>query len=429
METWLGVGLGGGVGLLKAISVLYNRSLKIVKTEESSPNILKSQEDRNPEEHSKRGYGYDQRLVKGWEARTSLFRTQYSAFIRRRVGKYVVQYSSMHTTRKRKIETKIDKGLNSEPVRVIQAFDHDKKFNFNKVHQNEIICALRETAKNGVIFLWRHENSKKYIKKPERKDKGAGSDGDTGYGYSTLLLINISPLTPAHCVIAYNVTDCMPQVLTNNSLRLGIKLIAYSNRPDSRIVFNSLGAYASQNHLHMHYITLKELGFEDNMFPVEKASLECRRGIAPGTWAVGGYPVASFRFDQVGNIVDENSIENLLNKVYTFVRVLQGRNIAHNIIILPRNLPSNETSQIRPCAVIVIPRKNQIYNIAPVCQGLPLKFAVVETAGLVLARSQQQFNSLTVQEIEKELSRNVNLEEDVFEDLQNWIRNSHGELG
>lgn len=75
---------------------------------------------------------------------------------------------------------------------------------------------------------------------------------------SITFLINNSPLTKYHSLICPNVTENLPQILTLNSIRFATDVIMGINDRNYRIGFNSLGAFASVNHLHFHLIWIEE---------------------------------------------------------------------------------------------------------------------------------------------------------------------------
>lgn len=156
-------------------------------------------------------------------------------------------------------------------------------------------------------------------------------------------MINISPLAPYHSVIAVRVKECLPQALTLESLRVAFAILKASRRKDMRIVFNSMGAWASQNHLHLHIVYLHKLGFTNDTLPLEAAKsekfLESKsekqgRNMSAGIELVSGYPIHSFRFHMDRN-TDEKKNSNssvVIPQVWRLVEILQKRGIAHNVV-------------------------------------------------------------------------------------------------
>jgi GDP-D-glucose phosphorylase len=71
-------------------------------------------------------------------------------------------------------------------------------------------------------------------------------------------LINQSPLTPYHSLICPNLMEKHPQILTLDSIKIAMQLMLGFDDRKYRIGFNSPGALASVNHLHMHLIVIEE---------------------------------------------------------------------------------------------------------------------------------------------------------------------------
>jgi len=342
------------------------------------------------------------------------------------LGNFVVQYSSQHVTKKRLAVKKDENAM----VPVIQQFN-PHTFNFNKINPEEVIADVRMYELGPLSWLWK-------TKKSRLRDVTAR------------VMINISPLAPAHCVVAVRPKNCLPQILTRDSLELGLAMLKDSRRSDIKVLFNSLGAYASQNHLHMHIVYLKGLGFPEDRLALEHAASEesstssstsssstttgengeeKKRNLrlSSSLIRVDRYPVRSFRFseishngnrdhdgDSVGASGDDHCSQDgsgyfaLASRVHSFVRKLQEQNIAHNVLM------AKSADDGNLCDVYVIPRQNQCKNNTVVL-GEPLKFAVVEVCGLVLARSDEQMDNLTETHIRTEMARNVCLPPDDLE--------------
>lgn len=82
-------------------------------------------------------------------------------------------------------------------------------------------------------------------------------------GFPVLFLINNSPLTKYHLLIVPDVTANHPQIMTKNCLELGLGIMNETSDRSIRIGYNSPGALASVNHLHLHLLQVeKELYVE-----------------------------------------------------------------------------------------------------------------------------------------------------------------------
>lgn len=111
---------------------------------------------------------------------------------------------------------------------VVQPFN-ENQFNFKKVNEKEVILQCRSqlstnSSDDGVITL----------------------------------LINNSPLTKSHSLICPRVHEVLPQIITKECIEFAIDVIFGFNDRSYRIGYNSLGAFASVNHLHIHLFHVPE---------------------------------------------------------------------------------------------------------------------------------------------------------------------------
>lgn len=118
---------------------------------------------------------------------------------------------------------------------IVQPFDGNA-FNFNKVHDCEILFKCHNQL----------------------------STNPSANGLTTFL-INNSPLTKYHSLICPRLKENLPQILTKECIELAIDIITGLNNRSYRIGYNSLGAFASVNHLHMHLICVEEKLFVEDV--------------------------------------------------------------------------------------------------------------------------------------------------------------------
>lgn len=64
------------------------------------------------------------------------------------------------------------------------------------------------------------------------------------------MLINVSPIEYGHVLLCPRVLDCLPQNLNPSTARLALHFALEVSNPYLRVGFNSLGAFATINHLH-----------------------------------------------------------------------------------------------------------------------------------------------------------------------------------
>lgn len=164
------------------------------------------------------------------------------------------------------------------------------------------------------------------------------------------VLINVSPLCEGHSLFIPSVFSFFPQVMNQLALYLGCRLSKLMDQPDFRLGFNSLGAFASVNHLHFHIF------FTQTLFPLLKNTFPCEnaeRGslvrsipindrssiyIYPVHWHVKGYVFtlnmdssssSSYPSDSSSHIYHQK----LCKTVYQFIFLLQEKDIAHHVLI------------------------------------------------------------------------------------------------
>lgn len=123
---------------------------------------------------------------------------------------------------------------------IVQPFN-ENAFNFNKVHDSEILFRCHDQ-------LCTNPNA----------------------NGSTTFLVNNSPLTKYHSLICPRLKENLPQIITKESIELAIDIITGLNNRSYRIGYNSLGAFASVNHLHMHLICVEEKLFVEDAVSAKK---------------------------------------------------------------------------------------------------------------------------------------------------------------
>lgn len=84
-------------------------------------------------------------------------------------------------------------------------------------------------------------------------------------GFPVSFLINNSPLTKFHLLIVPDSGANFPQIMNENCLRLAIEIMMSTKDGAVRLGFNSPGALASVNHLHLHLIYVERTLFVDKV--------------------------------------------------------------------------------------------------------------------------------------------------------------------
>lgn len=83
-------------------------------------------------------------------------------------------------------------------------------------------------------------------------------------GVSVSFIINNSPLTKYHILIVENLNLCQPQIITEDCIKIALNIMSSTDDKSIRIGYNSPGALASVNHLHLHLLSIEhDLYVED----------------------------------------------------------------------------------------------------------------------------------------------------------------------
>lgn len=241
----------------------------------------------------------DTLILAQWEERLSrgLFRYDVTACETKVLpGEFgfIAQLNEGRHLKKRPTEFRVDQ--------VLQAFD-PKKFNFSKVGQEE------------VLFCFEKSN-----------------DGSHGYcekmviGNSpNVVAINVSPIEYGHVLLVPKLLDCKPQQIDEASLRLALHLASEAQNPSFRVGYNSLGAFATINHLHFqaYYLAVP--------FPVERAAVK-KIGTSKKKGGLKVFELANYA---VNGLVYEcnGSLDELADCVARACIVLQERNVPFNVLI------------------------------------------------------------------------------------------------
>uniref|UniRef100_A0A8C6SL69 GDP-D-glucose phosphorylase 1 n=1 Tax=Neogobius melanostomus TaxID=47308 RepID=A0A8C6SL69_9GOBI len=222
------------------------------------------------------------------------------------------------------VQRGIERRKPQEILSIQQEFN-GKQFNFNKINPEEIICEMVQCAESSTI----HQSS------PGKM----------------LVLVNVSPLEFGHCLFVPDPLQCYPQVLTKFAVEVGIETIFLSSSPGFRMGFNSLGAFASVNHLHLHgYYLDHELALESTEVKPLVPEKDFYRLI--------NYH-AGFLF-----YTKTKTVGKVAESVCKVTDFLVERNIAHNLFLTRGCPPSEckpsgrESSSRKGVRIILWPRKS-----------------------------------------------------------------------
>lgn len=196
------------------------------------------------------------------------------------------------------------RGTNKRPRKHMESMTlpfSDEVFNFKKIPNNEILfrfspdidCELRKPA----------ENSSHYM------------------------IINAAPIEYGHVLVVPELQKGHFQKLSEQSVRLSIDLLLLSNQPSFRVMWNSIWAWASINHNHVHAMYMDhEVGGDDMSIQNEPITKNIFRTDDSKAW------LTAFIWDDIGS-----DPENIATKqISKFIDELYRRNIPSNIMCLYR---------------------------------------------------------------------------------------------
>lgn len=241
----------------------------------------------------------DSLLLGEWEDRMQrgLFRYDVTACETKVIpGEYgfIAQLNEGRHLKKRPTEFRVDK--------VLQPFD-GSKFNFTKVGQEEVLFQFEESEDGSVQFY-----------------PSAPIDAENP---PSVVAINVSPIEYGHVLLIPRVLECLPQRIDRDSLLLAVQMAIEAENPYFRLGYNSLGAFATINHLHFqaYYLAMP--------FPIEKAPTE------KITTSDSGVKISKLLNYPVRGLVFEggNTVQDLSNAVSDACICLQGHNIPYNVLV------------------------------------------------------------------------------------------------
>ncbi|XVF71447.1 hypothetical protein PTKIN_Ptkin12aG0038200 [Pterospermum kingtungense] len=294
-------------------------------------------------------------------------------------GKYgfIAQLNEGRHLKKRPTEFRIDQ--------VLQPFD-DSKFNFTKVGQEEV--------------LFRFEK---------------GNDCNShfqAYCSPSVVAINVSPIEYGHVLLIPHVLDCLPQRIDHDSFLLAVHLAKEAADAFFRVGYNSLGAFATINHLHFQAYHL------DVPFPIEKAPI--RRIYTGKRLQDRGVIVSELSDYPVRGLVFEggNSVQDLSDAVAGACICLQNNNIPFNVLI-------------SDCGtrVFLLPQcfaeKQALGEVTQEVLDAQVNPAVWEISGHIVLKRREDYDDAS-EEYAYRLLAEVSLSEERFHEVKAYIMEAAG---
>nr|XP_012217504.1 PREDICTED: GDP-D-glucose phosphorylase 1-like isoform X4 [Linepithema humile] len=205
---------------------------------------------------------------------------------------------------------------------------------------------------------------------------------DIGNGDANdVVAINASPLEQGHCLLLTERMKCLPQVITEYSLHKAVELCLLSNSWSLRVVFNSLCAYASVNHLHWHLYYLKcEMLLE---------YINICNYISD-VYLLMDYPAKGFCL----KLSSFKNIRDLVSKSFLIINYLQLCQIAHNVYIT-RAKSTSDDKWYNDVRIYIWARKSS----TGIKNTIAFKPAVCELFGHLIIADESVYDTLSEDDV------------------------------
>ncbi|RLU16578.1 hypothetical protein DMN91_010646 [Ooceraea biroi] len=210
-------------------------------------------------------------------------------------------------------------------------------------------------------------------------DVGNGDGND-------VVAINASPLEQGHSLLLTERFKCLPQVVTEHSLRKAIELCLLSGSRYLRFAFNSLCAHASVNHLHWHLYCLKQ------EMPLEYIDT---RSYVSGVRLLVDYPAKGFCL----KLSSFQDIGDLVARAFLVANYLQACQVAHNVYITRAR--SRASSELYDDVRIYIWARKSSTGVKDTTAFIP---AVCELFGHLSIRDEEIYDKLTENDVIEDLN-------------------------
>ncbi|XP_066448855.1 GDP-D-glucose phosphorylase 1 isoform X2 [Eleutherodactylus coqui] len=275
--------------------------------------------------------------------------------------KYVAQLNVKRGVERRK----------PQDIKSIQEKFNPSQFNFNKMKHDEILFQI--------------------VRSPT--EEGASGDSNPSHVSAlpgsrhnrTLVVINVSPLEFGHVLFIPEPSLCLTQILTPDLALLGVESILLSGHPGFRVGFNSLGGFASVNHLHLHGYYL------DEELLIESAP---SKPLCPhiNFHQLTHFPAPGFFFYTDGK--DMTSVSRRICRVTDY---FVTRNIAHNLFMTRGCDPAKSGClESREGIRVVIWARQSCFGAK---EESAFNVALCELAGHLPFKSEEDFNTLTEESV------------------------------
>lgn len=297
---------------------------------------------------------------------------------------FIAQLNEGRHLKKRPTEFRVDQ--------VLQPFD-DNKFNFTKVGQEEALFRFEPSNDDMTRY---------FPSAPVMPESNSPN----------IVAINVSPIEYGHVLLIPRIFDSLPQMIDHVSFLTALRFAKEAADPFFRVGYNSLGAFATINHLHFQAYYLQV------PFPAEKApsrKVSEAKGIPHNGVVISQllkYPVRGLVFE------GGNTMEDLSNAVASSCIRLQGSNVPFNVLI------SDSGKR-----VFLFPQcyaeKQALGQVSQEILDTQVNPAVWEISGHIVLKRREDFDKAS-EDYARELLAAVSLSEERFEQVKKVVLEASG---
>ncbi|XP_060559862.1 GDP-D-glucose phosphorylase 1-like isoform X1 [Ruditapes philippinarum] len=331
---------------------------------------------------------FDETLQSGWDKAVEDGHFRYKLDIEetRVIGskKYIAQLNVKRAQERRKPDV----------IESVNQPFNPASFNFLKIKPPEILLELVKEddsrPNNQINQAQQNGTDKQAVKK------------------RNLVVINVSPLEYGHVLLVPDIDACQPQVLTESSMRVSLEMMLLSKHRGFRIGFNSLCAFASVNHAHLHAYYLDRELFVESV-PVKH--------ICGDLYELDAMPAKGFAFQ-----LHKTGVDKLSKIIFHIADYFQKHEVAHNMYMI-RGPVFNEDqhSTNRTIRVYLWPRKKFIGSMW-LKDEEAFNVALVELAGHLPVKVKEMFYDLDEEKIESTI-RDAALEDREYNSIKQDVSN------
>jgi len=178
---------------------------------------------------------------------------------------------------------------------------------------------------------------------------------DTIWESDHLVVINVNPFGAGHSLLVPFAKKQHPQFLIKEGLKVALQVLDTMG-PCLRLLFNSIGGFASVNHLHFH------IYFTQSPEPVELIELT----------PTSVKSISTFNDWTRGFCVESTDLEEAVRLIMLLVNTMQGMDIGHNIFF-------------RKGKAWIYPRVNELSGFDHSCVGI----ASTELSGHMILKTEE----------------------------------------